>query len=316
MFERRRRRHGLSEDGQEQRVVGQAHVRLVDEGHKRGAGGRIEFERQRTVDEFVCGGVECGRLLLDECGRKIGVRMGVLDAGKRLVVGRNELLDLFHVVHVDALLLDGGGRGLQVERQRLERSSVRVVQVDRVGRGLGGRRRGRLLFGRLCLAGCRLAAILGRSLGSFGGGGGGGGDWLFDWDRRGRCLTIGRHDRRRWHLGRFLGAYQETGQRVQMLARLVVHLVQTAHVLQPIGEIGKVLGAVLALVRSGAGVHVRVLLQLGAAQERLAAMRAHVRSLLKVDEAVHLEVALGFVHLGACFALERAHTDVVLAMAE
>lgn len=71
----------------------------------------------------VCGGGDIDRferLLFDERRWKVGVRMGVLDAGKRFVVGRNELLDLLDVVHVDALLLNGCGSGLEVEWQRFE----------------------------------------------------------------------------------------------------------------------------------------------------------------------------------------------------
>lgn len=101
-----------------------------------------------------------------------------------------------------------------------------------------------------------------------------------------------------------------------MLAGLVIDFVQTTDVLQPVGEIGKVLGAVFALVGSGAGVDVGVLLQLGAAEERFAAVGADVRSLFEVDERVHLEVAFGFVHFRAGLALEGAHADVVLAMAQ
>lgn len=43
-------------------------------------------------------------------------------------------------------------------------------------------------------------------------------------------------------------------------------------------------------------------------------MRADVRSLLEMDETVHLEVALGFVHFRTGFAFEGANADVVLAM--
>lgn len=82
------------------------YVRLVDEGQKGRAHGRFEFEDRRTWDID-----DLDRFLLDECG-EIGVRMSVFDAGEGFVVGRNELLDLFDVIHVDALLLDGGGSGL------------------------------------------------------------------------------------------------------------------------------------------------------------------------------------------------------------
>lgn len=40
--------------------------------------------------------------------------MSILNAGERLIGGRDQLLDLLHIVHVDALLLYGGGSGLQV----------------------------------------------------------------------------------------------------------------------------------------------------------------------------------------------------------
>lgn len=85
---------------------------------------------------------------------------------------------------------------------------------------------------------------------------------------------------------------------------------------QPIGKIREILCTVFALVRTCSGVHVRVLLQFRAAQKRFAAMRANVRSLLEMHEAVHLEVAFGLVHLRTGLTLEGTHTDVILAMAK
>lgn len=45
-------------------------------------------------------------------------------------------------------------------------------------------------------------------------------------------------------------------------------------------------------------------------------MRTDVRPLFEVDETVHLQVSLGFVHFRAGLALERAHAYVILAMAQ
>lgn len=101
-----------------------------------------------------------------------------------------------------------------------------------------------------------------------------------------------------------------------MLARLMVDLVQTSHMLQPIREVGEVLGTVLALEGTSPGVNVRVLLQFRAAQKGFATMRAHMGTLLEMDETVHLQIALGFIHFRTGFAFEGAHTDVVLTVAQ
>lgn len=85
---------------------------------------------------------------------------------------------------------------------------------------------------------------------------------------------------------------------------------------QPIGKVGEIFRAVFAFVGPSTGMDVGVLLQFGAAEERFATMRTDVGPLLKMDETVHLEVALGCVHFRAGFAFEGANTDVVLAMAE
>lgn len=113
--------------------------------------------------------------------------------------------------------------------------------------------------------------------------------------------------------GGLLGAVG--GNVLKVFARLMVDLMTASCVLKPVGEISKVSRTVVALEGSHACVDIRMLFQLGVADEALITHSAGEGALLQMHQIVHLKAALCFVHFAALFTAVGTRLGMVLLVA-